>query len=69
SRIHDLVKDNSQFIIATHSPILMAYPESRLYECGEDGIRETEYEETEHYQVTRDFLMNKERMLKILLEE
>lgn len=69
SRIHDLVKDNSQFIIATHSPILMAYPESTLYECGPDGITEAEYEETEHYQVTRDFLMNKKRMLEILLED
>ena len=69
SRIHDLVKDNSQFIIATHSPILMAYPESTLYECGPDGITESEYEETEHYQVTRDFLMNKERMLNILLDD
>ena len=69
SRIHDLVKDNSQFIIATHSPILMAYPDSRLYECSPEGITETEYEQTEHYQVTRDFLMNKERMLKILLED
>jgi len=69
SRIHDLVKDNSQFIIATHSPILMAYPDSTIYQCGPDGITETTYEETEHYQVTRDFLMNRERMLKILLED
>lgn len=69
SRIHDLVKDNSQFIIATHSPILMAYPDSTIYLCGPEGINETTYEETEHYQVTRDFLMNRERMLKILLED
>lgn len=69
SRIHDLVKDNSQFIIATHSPILMAYPESTIYQCSQQGITETEYNETEHYQVTRDFLMNKERMLKILLDD
>lgn len=68
SRIHELVKKNSQFIIATHSPILMAYPEAKLYECNAEGVRETEYEQTEHYQVTRDFLMNKERMLKILLD-
>ncbi|MBL8180879.1 MAG: AAA family ATPase [Blastocatellia bacterium] len=67
SRIHDLVRDSSQFIIATHSPILMAYPDSTIYECGSDGIREVSYEDTEHYQVTRDFLINRERMLKILL--
>jgi predicted ATPase len=69
SRIHDLVRDSSQFIIATHSPILMAYPDATIYECTSDGIFETSYEETEHYQVTRDFLMNRERMLKILLED
>jgi len=69
SRIHDLVRDSSQFIIATHSPILMAYPDATIYQCGPDGINETTYEETEHYQVTRDFLMNRERMLKILLED
>lgn len=69
SRIHDLVRDSSQFIIATHSPILMAYPDSTIYECTPEGIIETTYEETEHYQVTRDFLMNRERMLKILLED
>lgn len=69
SRIHDLVRDSSQFIIATHSPILMAYPDSTIYECTADGIAETTYEETEHYQVTRDFLMNRERMLRILLDD
>lgn len=69
SRIHDLVRDQSQFIIATHSPILMAYPDSTIYECTADGIKETTYEDTEHYQVTRDFLLNRERMLKILLED
>lgn len=69
SRIHDLVRDNSQFIIATHSPILMAYPDATIYECTADGIVETTYEETEHYQVTRDFLMNRERMLNILFED
>lgn len=69
SRIHDMVRDSSQFIIATHSPILMAYPDATIYECTPSGIVETTYEETEHYQVTRDFLMNRERMLKILLED
>lgn len=68
SRIHDLVLDDSQFIIATHSPILMAYPDACIYQCGEDGISQTFYEDTEHFQVTRDFLDNPERMLRILME-
>jgi predicted ATPase len=69
SRIHDLVSDDSQFIIATHSPILMAYPEATIFHCGPDGVIETTYEETEHYQVTRDFLTNRDRMLRILFAE
>ncbi len=68
SRIHDLVLDDSQFIIATHSPILMAYPDACIYLCGADGISQVSYEDTEHFQVTRDFLDNPERMLRILME-
>ena len=68
SRMHDLVLDNSQFIIATHSPILMAYPDSMIYLCSKDGIAPVRYEETEHFQVTRDFLANPQRMLRVLLE-
>ena len=68
SRIHDLVLDDSQFIIATHSPILMAYPDACIYQCSKDGIAQIAYEETEHFQVTRDFLANSERSLRVLLE-
>ena len=68
SRMHDLVGDTSQFIIATHSPILMAYPDSWIYEFGSGGIRKVQYEETEHFRVTRDFLVNPKRTLDILLE-
>jgi predicted ATPase len=69
SRIHDLIKQNSQFLIATHSPILMAYPEAYIYHLTPDGIVRMEYQETEHYRVTRDFLMHPERMLETLLGE
>ena len=68
SRIHDLILDGSQFIIATHSPILMAYPEASIFQCGSEGIVQVAYEETEHYRVTHDFLANPARMLRILLE-
>jgi predicted ATPase len=68
SRIHDLVLDGSQFIIATHSPILMAYPHATIYLCTPDGIASVAYVDTEHFQVTRDFLLNPERMLTVLLE-
>ena len=66
AEIDRLVKDNSQFIIATHSPILMAFPNALIYEITEDGIKKTNYKDTEHYQITRRFLENPERMLKYL---
>ena len=68
SRMHDLIGKDSQFIIATHSPILMAYPDADIYHCGKDGISQVAYEETEHFQITREFLSNRERMLRVLLE-
>lgn len=68
SRIHDLVQNKSQFIVATHSPILMAYPDARIFQCSEDGISQVAYEDTEHFQVTRDFLANPQRMLQHLMQ-
>jgi predicted ATPase len=69
SRIHDLVVDESQFVIATHSPILMAYPNAKIYSLSVEGIREVGYYETEHYQVTQRFLANPKRMLDVLMDQ
>jgi predicted ATPase len=68
SRIHDLVLENSQFIIATHSPILMAYPDACIYELSKGGIAQVAYRDTEHFQITHDFLVDPERMLRVLME-
>lgn len=65
--LHRLVYHQSQIVLATHSPILLAYPEARIYEFSEAGIKEIKYVDTEHFQVTRDFLNRHERMLEILL--
>ncbi len=67
--IHLLVEESSQFIICTHSPILMAYPDAWIYQLDGDGIRRVEYRETEHYAVTKEFLERPERMLERLLGE
>lgn len=69
SAIHQLVEEKSQFIIATHSPILLAYPRSKIYSFSGEGIREIAYEDTEHYAVTKDFLNNHQAMMKILMED
>jgi predicted ATPase len=68
SRFHDLILAGSQFIIATHSPILMAYPEACIFQCSADGIQPIAYQETEHFRVTRDFLADPQRMLRVLLD-
>lgn len=68
SRLHDLVLDHSQFIIATHSPILMAYPDACIYQCGNNGLAQIAYQDTDHFKVTREFLSSPERMLRVLLE-
>ncbi|KHT42871.1 AAA family ATPase [Pectobacterium brasiliense] len=69
ARMHDLICEGSQFVIATHSPILMAYPDATIFQFGEDGIQQVAYEDTEHYQITRAFLNNPERMLRELMAE
>lgn len=68
-RIHDLVKDQSQFIIATHSPILMAYPNAKIFYFDQSGCRQISFEETEHYKITRDFLNNYPKRLSQLLTD
>ena len=67
-RMHQLVRARSQFVIATHSPILMAYPEARIIQLDGDGFKEMPFEETEHYTVTRSFLENPKRMFEQLLD-
>lgn len=65
--IHQLVEDHSQFIIATHSPILLSYPQARIIQFDPSGISEVAFEDTEHFAVTRDFLNNHPRRLEQLL--
>ncbi|MEH7110430.1 AAA family ATPase [Bacillus sp. JJ1764] len=68
TRIHDLVNQHSQLIIATHSPIIMSYPDSFIYELSEEGIQEKKLEETHHFQIMKRFLNDPNRMLHHLLE-
>jgi predicted ATPase len=68
SRMHELVGEGSQFLIATHSPILMAYPNATIYLLADGPPRTVAYRDTEHYTVTRNFLTRTEQMLDILLD-
>lgn len=69
SAIHHLVEDESQFIIATHSPILLAYPRAKIFQFDSSGIYEVNYEDTEHYAITHDFLNHYSRRIDDLLKD
>jgi predicted ATPase len=67
SRLHQLVQEGAQFLIATHSPILMAYPQAAIHLLADGPPRRIAYRETEHYTITRSFLNRTEQMLDVLL--
>lgn len=64
-----LLNQDAQLIVATHSPILMAYPQASIYQFSPAGIHPIQYRETEHYQLTKLFLDDPDRMMHHLLSE
>jgi predicted ATPase len=68
-RFRDLVRLRSQLIVATHSPILMGYPGAEILHFDENGIRRVDYEDTEHYVVTREFLNGPDAIIRELWAE
>jgi len=62
----DMLAQDAQFIVATHSPILLAYPGARIYSFDESPVRAVEYETLDHVTITRDFLNAPERYLRQL---
>lgn len=69
SKIIKMVKEGSQFIIATHSPILLGLPNAQIYNFSRDGVCQTEYEKTDSYTITKNFLGNREMFIKELSDE
>jgi predicted ATPase len=67
--IHQLVENGSQFIIATHSPILLAYPKAKIIQLDQQGVSTVKYEETEHFLTTKNFLNNYQGLLHHLLRD
>lgn len=67
--IHQLVEDASQFVIATHSPILLSYPQARIIQFDASGVREVTFEETDPFVITRDFLNNYPQRLAQLFND
>ncbi|MET1076939.1 MAG: hypothetical protein ABWY06_02855 [Pseudomonas sp.] len=67
ARIHALVQDSSQFIIATHSPILLAYPDATIYQIQGGALHLTAYEDCAPFRDTQHFLNNHQAYLMRLL--
>ncbi|WP_439622747.1 AAA family ATPase [Gemmata sp.] len=67
--LHGYVRRGGQFVIATHSPIILAYPDALIYQLDASGVREVAYTDTEHYLLTRGFLSNPQRSLDALLTD
>jgi len=67
--LHGLVQAGGQFIISTHSPIILAFPQASILQFTADGIAPVAYQETEHYKVTKAFLTRTERMLDELFSD
>lgn len=68
--IHEMCKNaHAQFIIATHSPLLLAYPNATIYSCDSDTLKSITYKQTDHYQITKRFLDNPEHYLHHLFKD
>lgn len=68
--IHDLAsKGNAQFIIATHSPILLGYPNADILSFDHEQIAQIDYEMTDHYQITKYFLQHRDKFLAEIFSE
>lgn len=68
ARIHELVNQGSQFIISTHSPIIMAYPNAKIIQLTEEGMSESALEDTNHYSIMKQFFEDKDRLLYHLFQ-
>jgi len=67
-RMHQLIEAGGQFIIATHSPIILGYPHAVIYST-DKGLAEMAYKETDHYKTTKAFLNNPEAFIDHLTKE
>lgn len=68
ARINELVQQGSQFIISTHSPIIMAYPDAKILQISDEGMSEVKLEESNHYLLMKQFFEDKDRLLHHLFQ-
>lgn len=67
--MYRMANDGSQFIVATHSPILLGLPDAEILSFDENGVHPCDYEDTDSYQITRVFINHRESVLRHLPED
>ena len=65
--LYELANSDSQFIIATHSPMLLTFPDAEIYQIQDDGIFSVPFQETNHYRITVRFLQNPQSAVNDIL--
>lgn len=65
-RVDQLVKQGCQFVIATHSPLILAYPDAWIYACDEPGLEQIDYEDAQPVRLTQSFLAARDRFSREL---
>ena len=68
-RMQEVAEGGGQFVVATHSPILLAFPDARIYECSEHGIDQVAYEDTPAFYLTKSFLEDPKPFLRALFDD
>jgi predicted ATPase len=68
-RMHELIEEHSQFVIATHSPILLGYPGATILELSDTGIQKVAFDDAPQVELTRSFLADPQRFLRHLLRD
>ena len=68
-RVYELVQEGSQFIISTHSPIILAFPDAAIYRCTNTGLEQIDYDDAEPVRLTMSFLSSRERFLQQLFSD
>jgi predicted ATPase len=68
-RMYELVEEHSQFVVATHSPVLLGYPGATILELSDEGVRKIAFDEAQQVELTRAFLDDPQRFLRHLLRD
>ena len=64
--MNDLIQEDSQLVIATHSPILLGLPDAEILSFDETGVHPCDYEDTDSYRITKTFIDRRESLFRHL---